>query len=93
MCVCVCVCVYVCVLISHTILPDVTYFSPDDTYFLMVRATYYQEGAFLAGNFDVVRLSAIKIFIWPYSKSEKSHKNMHEGVKDHFCYINHSYII
>ena len=45
-CVCVCACVYSFVLISCTILPDVTYFSPNVTYFLIVYTMWYQEGVF-----------------------------------------------
>ena len=41
----------------------VYYFSPDVTYFLIVPTTYYQEGVFLGGKFDVVCLSAMKFFI------------------------------
>ena len=75
MCVCACVCVCVCV-------------CPDITYFLMVRATYYQHGVFLAGNL-MWCASAIKKFIayLTIPHQEKSHKNMHARVCHNFCVI------
>ena len=89
-CVCVCVCVHSCVLISHTILPDVTYFSPDVTYFLIMRTTYYQEGVFVVGNLMWHAYVPNKFYcvldLIPHQ--EKSNKNMYERVCDYFCVIN-----
>ena len=60
--VCVCVCVRVCVCVC-TILPEVTYFSPDVSFFLIVHTVLHTIRLFFGGKFDVACLSAIKIFI------------------------------